>query len=74
MEHPKDNFPVRLLKAMNKKGLSAKAVGIEIGNHNLVWRVQNGQMQSITTTSLVKLCNILEVSADYLLGLKEEMK
>lgn len=74
LERPKDDLAVRLMKAMNKKGMTTKALGVEIGNHNLIWRVQNGQMKCITTVSLVKLCNTLEVSADYLLGLKEEMK
>jgi transcriptional regulator with XRE-family HTH domain len=66
-------FGERLKELRKQKGLTQKQLGEEIeqAQSTIVYWEKNEQEPSIS--SLVKLCKFFEVSADYLLGLTEEL-
>lgn len=68
------DLPVRLIRARNSKNWNAfdlaKATGC---SPSVICNIEN-ERNSPTAYTIVRLCKALDVSADYLLGLKEEMK
>ena len=67
-----EGFNMRLLKAINDKDMSIRQVGLltGIGSTSMNGSVHEGQMPSCI--NLVKLAKLLNVSTDWLLGLKGE--
>lgn len=73
-DQPPDPFPVRLIKARARANLSYMQLASRANiPASTVWRLEAGAYPAKFHT-LIKLCLALDCSADYLLGLKEEMK
>lgn len=61
----------RLSTARTLRGMRAGTLNREAGlGKNLVSQIENGRIENPTTRTIVSLCKVLNVSADYLLGLK----
>ena len=66
-----NKFGERLKELRTEKGLSQKALASKLGcNQSMISFWENG-INEPTITNLVKLTQIFEVSADYLLGLED---
>ena len=66
-------LPVRLMRARNAKGWSAFDLAKAIPcSASVICNIEN-ERNSPTAYTIVRLCKALGISADYLLGLKEEM-
>ena len=66
-----EGFENRLLKAINDKGMTNSQVCAITG---ITWNSMNcyiNEKQMPSCLNLVRLANVLDVSTDYLLGLKE---
>jgi DNA-binding Xre family transcriptional regulator len=62
----------RLLDIRRERGLSQAALGQRVGlDGPYIHKLEHGQLRGITTTTLLRLVHVLQVSADYLLGLSE---
>jgi transcriptional regulator with XRE-family HTH domain len=65
----------RLLDMRRERGLSQAALGQRVGlDGPYIHKLEHGQLRGITTTTLLRLVQVLQVSADYLLGLSEVMQ
>jgi len=64
------SFGQRLTQLRNAKGLTQTELGEAIGVSQRVIAYYEGETQFAPTNLLPKLCEILEVSADVLLGLE----
>lgn len=70
-----DGFAIRLIKARTAQGLSCNQVAKLMKCHcSVPYEIENGMTVNPTATTIRRLCKALGVSADYLLGLKEEMR
>lgn len=66
-----DSFAIRLLRAQSLRKMSQAQLSVASGiNHCTISNLQSG-IRSPNMTTLVKLARALQVSADYLCGLKE---
>jgi transcriptional regulator with XRE-family HTH domain len=72
--HPEHrDLPIRLIKARNFRGWSSfQLANAAKLSASVVCNIEN-ERNSPTAYTIVRLCKALNVSADYLLGLKEEM-
>ncbi|MCL2673776.1 MAG: helix-turn-helix domain-containing protein [Defluviitaleaceae bacterium] len=64
-------FAERIRTLRNSKGLSQRVVGESLGiNERTYKRYEAGEFEP-TATNIIKLANLFEVSADYILGLSD---
>jgi len=64
-------FGERLKKVRIERGLNAIEIAKEIGlSKSAISQIENGLIYP-SATNIIKICQLLEVSADYLLGLSE---
>lgn len=65
------SFGERLRTARTLKGMRAGTLNREAGlGKNLVSQLENERITNPSRRTIVSLCKVLNVSADYLLGLK----
>lgn len=70
-----DTFAVRLIRARNARNIGCNELAKKMKVHcSVVYEIEHGQTANPIASTIVRLCKALDVSADYLLGLKEEMK
>lgn len=63
----------RLQAARKRKGLTQEQLARQAGVAlNTITRLEQGHMQQIRSESLYKLAKALEVTSDYLIGLKSK--
>jgi len=67
-----DTFGVRLIKAMNRKGMRSKTLVAELDcNPSTVARLRMDK-NALSMELLLRICKTLDVSADFLLGLSDK--
>lgn len=66
-----DGFSDRLQLAIGKSGLKIKDIEEALECHNLIYTYIKNECYP-TALKLIRLCKILNCSADWLLGLEEE--
>ena len=67
-----ENFGERLKELRLEKGLTQKQLANEIGNTQSAIVYWESNKQEPTISTLKKLCRFFNVSADYLLGIKDD--
>lgn len=68
----KDSFGIRLMKAQNRKGMNSTVLAMELDcNPSTVAHMRMDKHTS-SIKMLLKICETLEVSADFLLGLSDK--
>ena len=66
-------FSERLKNARTSKGLTQKSVAEYLGVQLNAYQHYEYGIRKPTFEGIIKLCRLLDVSADYLLGLKDEL-
>ena len=62
----------RLRDIRQQRGLSQAALGQRVGlDAQYIHKLEHGRLRGMTTTTLERLVQALQVSADYLLGLSD---
>lgn len=70
----KDTLAIRLLRVMNNRGFNQVALARRSGLHHTTVSMVINNRRNITVETLVVIAKALEISTDYLLGLREDMK
>ena len=67
------NDRMRLCTVRRERNLSQRRVAREIGvSQSKYWKIENGKMK-FTIDHLIALCRFYNLSADYLIGLTDEI-
>ena len=64
----------RLRKAMSERGVERADLSLAIGSSQSVINSWYSGERTPNAGSIVEICRALDISADYLLGLKESMR
>lgn len=72
MGHAPDSFGVRLMKAQSRKNMRVNALAHAVGVRSSHISYLRSDRNKPSMLMLLKLCTVLEVSADFLLGLSDK--
>lgn len=67
------NFQERLKQVRESKGLSKSEISIALNIHPQTWHKYENGISKMNLETLKKFCHTLNVSADYMLGLSNNM-